>query len=57
MALYKMFNLIKKIEILVLMSGSSVLTSKNCLLLRNQECKIRRVISDNDYMVFLTKLK
>ena len=49
MELYKMFSLIKKVVILVLMSMSS---SKNCLLLKNQECKIRKVIKDNDYMTF-----
>ena len=29
---------------------SSALTSKNCLLLKNQECTVRKVIVDNDYM-------
>ena len=31
------------------MSVSSVLESKNCLLLKNQECKVRKVIVGNDY--------
>ena len=39
------------------MSMSSALTSKNCLLLKNQECKVRKVIVDNDYMTFLYKIK
>ena len=39
------------------MSISSALTSKNCLLLKNQECKVRKVIVDNDYMTFLYKIK
>ena len=39
------------------MSVSSVLTSKNCLLLKGQKCGTRKVIIDNDYMNFLTKLK
>ena len=43
-----MFSLIKKAVILVLMSVSSVMTNKNCLLLKNQECKVRKVIIDND---------
>ena len=41
--------------ILVLMSMS--LTSKNCLLLKNQECKVKKVIADNDYMTFPYKTK
>ena len=57
MALYKMFNLIKKVVILDLMSVSSVLTSKNCLLPKNQECKRRKIITDNDYMTFPYKIK
>ena len=52
MVLYKMFSLIKKAIILVLMSMSSALTNKNCLLLKNQECKVRKVIIDNDYLTF-----
>ena len=52
MVLYKMFSLIKKAVILVLMSTSSALTNKNCLLLKNQECKVRKVIIDNDYLTF-----
>ena len=52
-----MFNLIKNVVILALMSVSSVLTSKNCLLLKNQKCKIRKVIIDNDYMTFPYKIK
>ena len=29
----------------------------NCLLLKNQECKVRKVIIDNDYMSFPNKIK
>ena len=47
-----MFSLIKKAVILVLMSESSVMTNKTCLLLKNQECKVRKVVFDNDYMTF-----
>ena len=39
------------------MSVSSVLTVKNCLLLNNQECAIRKVIVDDDYMTFPYKIK
>ena len=31
--------------------------SPNCLLLKNQECKVRKVIIDNDYMTFSYKIK
>ena len=48
MVLYKMFSLIKTAVILVLMSMSSALTSTNCLLLKDQEYKIRKAIVDND---------
>ena len=49
--------LIKKAVILVLMSVSSVMTNKNCLLLKNQECKVRKVVIDNDYMTFPYEIK
>ena len=39
------------------MSVSSVLTVKNCLLLNNQECKVRKVIADNDYTTYPYKIK
>ena len=39
------------------MSVSSVMTNKNCLFLKNQECKVRKVIIDNDYMTFSYKIK
>ena len=50
-----MFNLIKKVMILVLSAISTV--SPNCLLLKNQECKVRKVIIDNDYMTFPYKIE
>ena len=51
-----MFSLIKKVVILVLSAVSSVLTVENCLLLKNQECNIRKVIVGNDYMTFPRKI-
>ena len=39
------------------MSMLSALTSKNCLLLKNQEFKVKKVIEDNDYMTFSYKIK
>ena len=50
-----MFNLIKKVMMLVLSAISTV--SPNCLLLKNQECKVRKVIIDNDYMTFPYKIE
>ena len=49
-----MFGLIKKVMILVM---SAITASPYCLLLKNQECKVRKVIIDNDYMTFPYKLK
>ena len=46
---YKMFSLIKKILILVL---SAMSVSSYCLFLKNQECKVRKVIIDNDYLTY-----
>ena len=57
MVLYKMFSLIKKVVILILMSVSSVLTVKNCLAHKDQEFKVRKVVVDNDYMTFPYKIK
>ena len=48
-----MFSLIKKLIILVM---SLPLTSGYCLLLKNQECAVRKVIVDNDYMAFPYKI-
>ena len=50
-----MFNLIKKVMILILSAISAV--SPNCLLLKNKKCKARKVIIDNDYMSFAYKIK
>ena len=49
-----MFSLIKKVTILIM---SIPLISGYCLLLKNQECKVRKVITDNDYMTFPYKIK
>ena len=49
-----MFSLIEKGLILVLSTISSAL--RNCLLLKNQECKVRKVITENDYMTFPFKI-
>ena len=57
-----MFGLIKKVVILVLSAVSGNLltnstVSPNCLLLKNQECKVRKTIIDNEYMTFPYKIK
>ena len=49
-----MFGLIKKVIILIM---PLPLISGYCLLLKNQECKVRRVITANDYMTFPYKIK
>ena len=49
-----MFNIIKKTVILII---STPLISGYCLLLKNQVCKVRKVIADNDYMTFPYKIK
>ena len=51
-------NIIKNI------TGNFMLTPKNkflnkpnCFLLKNDECKVRKVIADNDYMTYPYKIK
>ena len=48
-----MFSLIKKVIILI---SSIPLISGYCLLLKNQGCKVSKVITDNDYMTFPYKI-
>ena len=36
---------------------SAITASPYCLLLKNQECKVRKVVIDNDYMTFPYKIK
>ena len=35
---------------------STISVSGYCLLLKNQECKVRKVIIDNDYLTFPYKI-
>ena len=49
-----MFSLIKKVFILFM---STISVSAYCLLLKNQECKVGKVIIDNYYMTFPYKIK
>ena len=48
-----MFRLLKKVIILIM---SLTLTWVYCLFLKNQECTVRNVIIDNDYMTFPYKI-
>ena len=48
-----MFRFIKKVLTIVLISTAN---SLKCILLKNQECKVRNVIIDNDYMTFPYKI-
>ena len=48
-----MFSIVKKLFLLII---STPLTFGYCLFLKNQECKVRRVIIDNDYMTFPYKI-
>ena len=48
-----MFDIIKKIILLIISIPSAF---GYCLLLKNQECAVRKVIIDNDYMTFPYKI-
>ena len=48
-----MFRSLKKVSILIM---SAPLTRGYCLSLKNQECTVRKVIIDNDYMTFPYKI-
>ena len=49
-----MFNLIKKIILLIISIPSAF---GYCLLLKNQECAVRKGITENDYMNFPYKIE
>ena len=49
-----MFSLIKKIVILII---STPLSWEYCLLLKNQEYQVRKVVINNDYMIFPYKIR
>ena len=48
-----MLSLVKKIVILII---STPLIWSYCLLLKNQECRVGKVIVDNDYMTYPYKI-
>ena len=47
-----MFNLIRKIILIISIPSAF----GYCLLLKNQECAVRKIIIDNDYMTFPYKI-
>ena len=49
-----MFRFIKKVLILVLISTAN---SLKCISLKNQVCKVRKVVVDNKYMAFPYKIE
>ena len=49
-----MFKFIKELLILVLISTANYL---KCISIKNQECKVRKAIIDNDSMTFPYKIK
>ena len=55
-----MFSLIKKVwgMLCILISVlSAISVSSYCLLLKNKECKVRKVIIDNRYMTYSYKIR
>ena len=50
---YKMFKILKKIMILIM---SLPLSLGYFLILKNQDCKVRKIIIDNDYMTIPYKI-
>ena len=54
MTLYKMFRLIKKVLVLILISTVNSLKE---ISLKNQECKVREVVVNSEYMTFPYNIK
>ena len=48
-----MFSIVEKVILLIILTP---LIWGYCLLLKNQECKVRKVIVDNDYTTFPDKI-
>ena len=53
--LYKMFRVIKKILSIIFLVSS--VNSLKCISMKNQECKTREVIINNDYMLYSFGIK
>ena len=54
MVLYKMFRLIKKVVMIVLIT---IANAKNCFLLKDQNCSVKKTIIKNDYMTYSYNIK
>ena len=53
--LYKMFRVMKKIVAIIFLV--SCVNSLKCVLIKNQECKAREVIVNNEYMLYPYSIK
>ena len=53
--LYKMFRVVKKILATIFLVSS--VSSLKCVLMKNQECKSRKVITNNEYMLYPFSIK
>ena len=53
--LHKMFRAIKKILALIFLVSN--VNSLKCVLMKNQECKVRELIKNNDYMLYPFSIK
>ena len=53
--LYKMFRVIKKILAIIFLASN--VNSLKCVLMKNQEFKVREVVINNDYMLFPFSIK
>ena len=53
-----MLHLIKSVQSnkKIILNVSVPLVTGYCLFLKNQECRVRKVIADNDYMTFPYKI-
>ena len=53
-----MENVVKGISgYFIKISPGSFLNSLNCFLLKNEECKVRKIVLDGDYMTYSYKIK
>ena len=50
-------NIIRNITVNFMLISENFLNKPDCFLLKNKECKVRKVIVDNDYMTFPYKIK
>ena len=53
--LYKMFRVMKKILAIIFLVSS--VNSLKCVLIKNQECKVRELIANNEYMLYPFSMK